>query len=181
MHILAAALLSLILSACGSEESGPAAAVATPESPADTEAAATSAPPEVERPYEEGVDAQAEIDAALTAARGDGKRVLLMFGANWCEWCRRLEWVFRNEASVSQRLASAYHLVHVDTGTRRSNINHDVTMRYGDPLPNGLPCLVVLDAEGSVLHVQETGSLERGDRHDPGLVLGFLDRWANAG
>lgn len=47
-------------------------------------------PPEVARPYDETADAEQEIAAAVAAARGDGKRVLLVFGANWCSWCRRL-------------------------------------------------------------------------------------------
>ncbi|HJL32999.1 MAG TPA: hypothetical protein RMI62_28170, partial [Polyangiaceae bacterium LLY-WYZ-15_(1-7)] len=71
----------------------------------------------------------------------------------------------------------AYELVHVDVGPRDSDRNREVARRYGDPLSRGLPCLVVLDEEGEVAHVQETGSLEVGDRHDPAKVLAFLERW----
>ncbi|MEQ8886106.1 MAG: hypothetical protein RID93_00615 [Sandaracinaceae bacterium] len=67
--------------------------------------------------------------------------------------------------------------MHVDVGARGSDVNRQVAARYGDPLSNGLPCIVVLDAEGEVAHVQETGSLESGDRHDPALVRAFLARW----
>lgn len=133
--------------------------------------------PEIERPYEEGVDAQAQIDRAVAAARADNKRVLLIFGANWCVWCRRLDYVFQNDAPVASELSSRYHLVHVDVGARESDTNRAVAARYGDPIRQGLPCLVVLDADGSVAHVQETGSLEQGDRHDPARVLAFLERW----
>ncbi|MAC27050.1 MAG: hypothetical protein CMN31_13945 [Sandaracinus sp.] len=148
----------------------PATATAAAQAPAEP-----GPPPEVARPYEEGVDAQAAIDAAVAGA--DGKRVLLMFGANWCPWCRRLEHTFRNAPAVSAKLAEAYELVHVDVGPRDSDRNREVARRYGDPLSRGLPCLVVLDEEGEVAHVQETGSLEVGDRHDPAKVLAFLERW----
>lgn len=144
-------------------------------------ASTESPPPEVERPYDEDADAQAQIDAAVTAAAGDEKRVLLVFGANWCSWCRRLDWVLRNEPRVAAALERDYHLVHVDVGERGSDTNRQVAARYGDPLSNGLPCLVVLDEAGGVEHVQETGLLEDGDRHDPGRILAFLERWRRAG
>jgi len=180
------ALVVLLAIGCGGEDpeatSEPtelaheqAHAEASPEP--DSPPPGDGAPPEVDRPYDEGVDAQAQIDAAVTASREDGKRVLLMFGANWCEWCRRLEWVFRNDPDVAAALAGGWRLVHVDVGARGSDTNRQVAARYGDPLSRGLPCLVVLDDAGEVAHVQETGSLEEGDRHDPAAVLGFLNAW----
>ena len=151
------------------------------EPPSAPDQEASAEPPEIERPYEEGVDAQAQIDAAVAASAEDGKRVLLVFGANWCHWCRRLDWVFQNEPRVSSALEADYRVVHVDTGARGGGVNAGVTARYGDPQSNGLPCLVVLDAEGGVAHTQETGALEEGDHHDPALVLAFLSRFANRG
>ena len=168
------AALTVACVACGQAHDDEAPIVAEPADPGAAPAPAPGPPPEIARPYEEGVDAQAQIDAAIARAGADHKRVLLVFGANWCPWCRRLDWVFQNDARVSAALAEGYHVVHVDAGTRGSDTNREVAARYGDPLANGLPCLVVLDAEGAVLRVQETGSLEDGDRHDPSRVLAFL-------
>ncbi|MEM6956723.1 MAG: thioredoxin family protein [Myxococcota bacterium] len=131
------------------------------------------APPEVQRPYDENADADAEIRAALERA-GEDKRVLLMFGANWCPWCRRLEHVFRNNVDVSAKLRESFEVVHVNTGARGTGVNAAVNERYGNPLQHGLPVLVVLDGRGEVVRMQETGSLESGDRHDPARVLAFL-------
>lgn len=178
MRTLACTLAVLVLSNCGSDgEAG------ITESPAGAHESETGdgPPPEIERPYDEGADAQTQIDAAIASGREDGKRVLLVFGANWCQWCRRLDWVFQNDRGVSQSLEASFHVVHIDVGPRRSSTNRSVAERYGDPISNGLPCLVVLDEEGGVAHVQETGSLETGNRHDPQLVLAFLDRWSAAG
>lgn len=179
-----AALLCLL--GCGSSDPEPPAIepAVEPETssehpgeaaePEAEEATAEADPPETERPYEEGVDAQAQIDAAVARAGREDKRVLLMFGANWCVWCRRLDWVFSNEPQVRAALEEGWVLVHVDVGARGSDTNRDVAARYGDPLQHGLPCLVVLDEAGEVAHVQETGSLEDGPRHDPERVLSFL-------
>ncbi|HJL18389.1 MAG TPA: thioredoxin family protein [Sandaracinaceae bacterium LLY-WYZ-13_1] len=182
-----ASLLVAVLAGCGSEgaadgqersEAAPieATQASEPEIEPPPPGDDRGPPPEIARPYDEDADARAQIDAAIASAREDGKRVLLMFGANWCPWCRRLDWVLSNEPRVSAALAQGYHLVHVDVGARDSDTNRDVAARYGDPLSHGLPCLVVLDAGGDVIHVQETGSLEDGDRHDPARVLTFLER-----
>lgn len=151
--------------------------LAAADARAEPTSAAPAAPPEIARPYDEAADAQAQIDAAVAASRADRRRVLLMFGANWCSWCRRLAWTFANDRRVAAALADGWRVVHVDVGPRGSSTNRDVARRYGDPLGNGLPCLVVLDDAGAVAHVQETGSLEQGDRHDPTRVVEFLERW----
>jgi len=164
--------IALCVFSIGCGEAEPAA-----QAGAGHETNGEAGPPEIERPYDEGADAQAQIDAAVASSGEDGKRVLLVFGANWCPWCRRLDWVFQNQSDVSTALEAGYHVVHVDVGPRESSTNRTLAARYGDPLSNGLPCLVVLDDEGEVAHVQETGSLEEGDHHDPALVTAFLSRW----
>ena len=63
-------------------------------------------------------------------------------------------------------------------GTAR---NAAVNEKYGNPLKEGLPVLVVLDADGHRLVTQETGALEQGggvEAHDPAKVLAFLEKWA---
>lgn len=183
-RLLIASTLALLF-ACGSEESEATSTPAEPSpevaptEPAHDEARAT--PPEIARPYEEGVDAQAQIDAAVAQAHADGKHVLLMFGANWCVWCRRLAWVFENEPRVSSALAAGWHVVHVDTGTAGRGANQGVVARYGNPVQHGLPCLVVLDGDGQLVATQETGALEEGDHHDPERVLAFLSRFRSPG
>lgn len=133
-------------------------------------------PPEVARPYDEQADANADIAAALAQARTEGKRVLLVFGGNWCPWCRRLEHTFRHEPRVRAALDEGFRIVHIDTGARRSGRNAPINERFGNPMRHGLPVLVVLGADGQPVATQETGALETGNRHDPERVLAFLAR-----
>ena len=51
-------------------------------------AAAVGAP---RLPYDESADARATIRAALGAVGAGPRRVLIVFGANWCEDCRALD------------------------------------------------------------------------------------------
>lgn len=137
-------------------------------------------PPEIARPYDERADAASEIASALRVARREDKRVLLVFGANWCVWCRRLAHTLEHDARVSAALSRSFVVVHVDTGSRGSGKSAAIDARYGHPTRLGLPAIVVLDGAGSIVTTQETGALERGDRHDPQAILAFLARVAPA-
>ena len=56
--------------------------------------------------------------------------------------------------------------------------NAALNARLGDPVAQGLPVLVVFDADGRPLVTQETGALEAGKAHDPAKVRAFLEKWA---
>jgi hypothetical protein len=43
---------------------------------------------------------------------------------------------------------------------------------------SGYPHLFVLESDGSLVHSQETGALEKGKGHDPDKVMAFLKKWA---
>jgi thiol:disulfide interchange protein len=129
--------------------------------------------------YDTKADGFQQIDAALQRAGANHKRVLVMFGANWCVWCHRLHGTFANDQAVAAALRENYELVLVDVNTRHgTKRNAAVNERYGNPVKEGLPVLVVLDASGRPLTTQETGALEDGkSAHDPQKVLAFLERW----
>jgi thioredoxin-related protein len=129
--------------------------------------------------YDPKADGTAQITAALEKAGGEKKRVLLMFGANWCPWCRRLHRTLTTDAAVAKTLRENYELVLVDMNTRHDRQrNAAVNERYGNPLQHGLPVFVVLDAGGKRLTTRETATLEdeRG-RHSAERVLAFLEQW----
>ncbi|MBC7365455.1 MAG: thioredoxin family protein [Undibacterium sp.] len=129
--------------------------------------------------YDPKSDGEAQITAALATAKAEHKNVLLMFGANWCVWCHRLHRTFRTEAALATALKENYVLVLIDSNWRHgSKRNHEINLRYGNPLKEGLPVLVVIDPAGQQLTTQETGALEDGkSAHDPAKVAAFLARW----
>lgn len=126
--------------------------------------------------FDSAADAKAQIATALEAAQREHQRVLLLLGGNWCTWCHRLHTLFKENKDVARLLKSEYQLVPVDVG--RFDKNTDIVSGYGLELKKtGVPFLVVLDSDGKVLAKQETGSLEKGQAHDPDKVLAFLTKW----
>jgi thiol:disulfide interchange protein len=130
--------------------------------------------------YDTKADGVAQVTAALKQAKAEHKHVLLKLGANWCVWCRRLSHTFEADATVAKELRDNYVLVLIDVNHRQGKARNDaVNERYGNPVAQGLPVLVVLDADGRQLTTQETGALEDGkSAHDPAKVTAFLRQWA---
>ena len=129
--------------------------------------------------YDETADAKADVAAALAKAKAENKRVLVTLGANWCGWCRSLDGTFTKNEKVAAELAKAYVPVKVDVGrmkpdSDRLKQNLDLAVSWGADVKQGIPLLVVLDASGKAVKVQETGALEKGKGHDPEKVIAFL-------
>lgn len=125
--------------------------------------------------YDETADAKKDVDEALARAAKENRRVLLVWGGNWCSWCKRLHQLFRENGDVARELRYEYDVVPIDIGHKDKNL--DLGERYGAAFgEQGVPYLTVLDAEGNVLANQETGALEDGPKHDPAKVLAFLKK-----
>ncbi len=132
--------------------------------------------------YDVRADGSAQIAAAVGIAAAEHKRVIVVFGANWCIWCRRLHSTFENDPAVSRALGRGFVVVMVDVNTRRGvKRNADVVARYGNPTEHGIPVLVVLDSDGRQLTTKDSGELEEGQAHSPAKIVAFLSSWSPAG
>ncbi len=132
--------------------------------------------------FKEIYDADLDVKKAIdTAASQSDKRILLMFGANWCPWCQRLHHLMESNDEIKNLLVTHYELILVDLGKRDRNM--DIDAQYGRPNELGIPVLVLLDQDGTVLKTQETGVWEFGQNskrkgHDPQKIIAFLKEWS---
>jgi thioredoxin-related protein len=126
--------------------------------------------------YDAKADALEQVKAATALARRDARRVLVMFGGDWCGWCHKLHGLFASDRSIRELLAEEYVLVMVDT--KAPNADALLAECRGDLEGVGYPFLAVLDGQGKVVTRQKTDPLEEGDHHDPARVKSFLEKWA---
>jgi thioredoxin-related protein len=131
--------------------------------------------------YDKAADARAQVAKAVERARHDDKRILLMFGGDWCGWCHKLHELFNTNREVAQTLRNEYELVTVDLEAPNGA---ELLKRCKEALSKdelqkgvGYPFLAVLDADGKVVTAQRTDPLEEGDHHDPKKVAEFLNKW----
>jgi len=119
-------------------------------------------------------EAQAEISSALAAAAKDHKRVLLVFGGNWCYDCHVLDATFRSKA-FAPLVNANYHVIHINVGNYDANL--DLAKKYEIPLEKGVPSLAILDPDGKLVVSQKKGEFESTVRIGPEDVVDFLKKW----
>jgi thioredoxin 1 len=124
--------------------------------------------------YADPAEGPIEIEAALAAATKDHKRVLLVFGGNWCYDCHVLDTTFRSK-EFAPLVNANFHVVHVNIGNY--DVNLDIAKKYEIPLEKGVPSLAVLDPDGTLLVSMKKGEFESTVRIGPEDVLEFLNKW----
>ena len=119
-------------------------------------------------------EAPAEIAAALRTSTKDHKRVILVFGGNWCYDCHVLDATFRSK-QIAPLVNENYHVVHINVGDYDKNL--DLAKKYDIPLEKGVPSLAILDPDGKLVVSQKKGEFESTTRIGPEDVVEFLKRW----
>jgi thiol:disulfide interchange protein len=123
--------------------------------------------------YPSNVDAHKEIADALQAAAKDHKRVLLVFGANWCFDCFALDYRF-HQPNIEPLVDKNYHVVHVDIGNGDKNL--DIAKKYDTPT-EGIPVVAVLNSGGKLLYSQKAHEFSTARSLDPQVIVDFLKTW----
>src|SRR6266446_5049974 len=124
--------------------------------------------------YPANADAKKEIDEALHKAVKDKKRVLLVFGANWCYDCHVLDRAL-HEGEAGQIVKERFVLVHVDIGEADKNL--DLAKKYKTPLDKGVPAVAILGDDGELLYSSGDGEFEWARTMMKKELKAFLQRW----
>jgi thioredoxin 1 len=124
--------------------------------------------------YPPAADAKKEIIEAIRAAAATHKRVLVVFGANWCYDCHVLEEAFHSP-EISPMVEKSFEVVHVDIGQADKNL--DIAKQYDVPLDRGVPAIAVLGNDGKLLFSQKRGEFEAVRSMAPEDILDFLNKW----
>ena len=124
--------------------------------------------------YPADADARKEIEVALKQSITEKKRVMLVFGANWCYDCHVLDRAL-HEGAAGKLMKESFLLVHVDIG--EANKNLDLAKKYKIPLEKGVPAVVILGGDGRLLYSSGDGEFEAARRMMKKDLVAFLMRW----
>lgn len=125
--------------------------------------------------YPADADAHAEIKEAEQKAANAHKRLLLVFGANWCFDCHVLDLAFQRP-DIAPILVANYEVVHVDLGQEEEK-NADLVKKYEIPLNKGIPALAVAESDGKLVASQKNGEFEDARSLAPEFLVVFLNKW----
>lgn len=124
--------------------------------------------------YPPASGARQEIQEAISRAAKTHKRVLVVFGADWCYDCHVLDKAFKRP-DIAPILNANFEVVHVDVG--QGDKNQDLMNEYQVPMSRGIPALAVLDSKGTLIYSQKNGEFERTRAMGPEDLLAFLNKW----
>jgi hypothetical protein len=124
--------------------------------------------------YPSDADAHVEIKKAEEKAASGHKRILLVFGANWCYDCHVLDLAFHRPDFAP--VMTGYVVVHVDLGPEEKK-NADLVERFNVPLDKGIPVLAVIESDGTLVVSQKNGEFEDARSMTPEALLAFLNKW----
>ena len=124
--------------------------------------------------YPANADAKKEIEDALKIAANDNRRVMLIFGGNWCYDCHVLDQGL-HEGEAGKILSEGFLIVHVDIG--EGNKNLDLVTKYETTLDFGVPTVVLLNGTGRVIYSSTKGEFEASRKMMTKDLVAFLNQW----
>ncbi len=122
--------------------------------------------------YDPKADADKDLASSKAIAKRDGRQILLLVGGDWCPWCRKLAKYIEDSESVRAALVSGFVVQKVNVSDETSNTG------FLNPYPaiDGYPHLFILDADGKLLHSQDSGELEKSGSYDEAKLLAVLKK-----
>ena len=125
--------------------------------------------------YDESIDGMEQITEAIALAQETDRYVLCQVGGNWCPWCLRFAQFAVSDSVIASLIEENYVYIHVNYSKDNKNLE---AMRFlGNPGRFGYPVFVVLNREGTPIHIQESESLEEGKGYNRQRVEKFLRLW----
>jgi thioredoxin 1 len=127
-------------------------------------------------PYSETANAEHDVKVAVESIQQSNKKLLLIFGANWCPDCRALDQALHGK---SQHLIdSEFVVVKIDVGNFDKNL--EIAKRYNNPIAKGIPAAVVLDQHQRVVYSTKAGELSNARHMSDTGVYDFFNAVAKA-
>lgn len=127
--------------------------------------------------YDETIDPFEQIDKAVAKAKTSDKFVVCQLGGNWCPWCIKFAKFIKEDEAIDKMVNENFEYIHVNFKSRKDELSQKVSKRLGNAGRFGFPVFVILNTDGSVLHIQNSVYLEEGQGYNRDKVLDFFKQW----
>ena len=116
--------------------------------------------------------ARKEIALAVAKARAQKKQVLIQAGGNWCGWCIEFNRFVTIDTVLHSIIQANYIVYHLNYS--QENKNAATFKAYGFPNRFGFPVFLIINADGNLIHTQNSSNLELGKSYDAAKVTEFM-------
>lgn len=114
-----------------------------------------------------------DLAEASAFAKTHQTRILMEVGGEWCSWCKRLNKFIEDRQSIKDVLYPNYAFLRVNYSKEQDN----AAFLSAYPKIKGYPHIFVLDADGTLIHSQDTEELEEGKSYSEESIIQFLKKW----
>lgn len=122
------------------------------------------------------LDARLAIATACQQAAAAGKRVAVVFGAEWCADCDAFAQALGHRL-VRPIVDAGFVVVKVSVGNRDKNL--DVMDDFGMKVQDGIPAVAILEADGSLIKAQTDGEFRNAHSLlSVAEMVSFFHAWA---
>lgn len=128
--------------------------------------------------YHPLADAKKDIADAIKKAKQEKKHVLIQAGGNWCSWCLEFNRVTTTDKKIDSAIQADYIVYHLNWSPQ--NKNYEIFKKYGFPIRFGFPVFLILDADGNLIHTENSSYLEEGKSYNRKKIMEFFENWRPA-
>ena len=131
------------------------------------------------KPYNENQDLRADLKKATELAKKENKHVLVQMGGNWCSWCMRFHAMANGAKPIDSLLKADYVYLLLNVSQDKKKRDYAFFREFGYPNRFGYPVFLVINGDGKLLHIQDSGVLEHCQvkGYDTTKVVTFLKMW----
>lgn len=112
-----------------------------------------------------------QYETSLAKAQTDNRKLIVIFGADWCPDCRALDGILA-EPDTRAILDAEFVVMKVDVG--RFDKNLSLNEKLGNPIQNGIPSLVVISPKGEFITSTKGGEFSNASKMTKEQVLEYL-------
>lgn len=147
--------------------------------------ASASAQTGLKKVYDEEINQLEQIDKAVAQAKREGKFVICQLGGNWCPWCLKFADYISKDSDIAKIINDNFVYIHVNYNPRMAKSKDEAVAKRAAALMKrldnagrfGYPVFIVLDKNGKVIHIQDSGYLEEGEGYNKEKVMRFFKNW----
>ena len=147
--------------------------------------ASASAQTGLKKVYDEEINQLEQIDKAVAQAKREGKFVICQLGGNWCPWCLKFADYISKDSDIAKIINDNFVYIHVNNNPRMAKSKDEAVAKRAAALMKrldnagrfGYPVFIVLDKNGKVIHIQDSGYLEEGEGYNKEKVMRFFKNW----
>lgn len=147
--------------------------------------ASASAQTGLKKVYDEEINQLEQIDKAVAQAKREGKFVICQLGGNWCPWCLKFADYISKDSDITKIINDNFVYIHVNYNPRMAKSKDEAVAKRAAALMKrldnagrfGYPVFIVLDKNGKIIHIQDSGYLEEGEGYNKEKVVRFFKNW----